>query len=77
MKALRFVLAAVALVSVWLVVATGVGMLMGFIFPPRGDGAQFLFFWLDWRALPGLALGLWMGVRAYRAIASSPKAELE
>ena len=72
MKALRFIIALAALLFVWLVVSVGVGLLIGIIFQPKG-GAHFLVFWLDWHALPGLAIGLVMGVRAFRAIAGNTK----
>ena len=67
MKMLRFVVAVAALLLVWLVVFVGVGLLIGILFP-HSTGAQFLVFWLDWHGLPGLLLGLFMGVRAYRAV---------
>lgn len=68
MKALRFIAALTAMLFVWLVVSVGVGWFIGIIFRPKSE-AHFLGFWLDWHALPGLAIGLVMGVRAFRAIA--------
>ena len=72
MKVLRFIIAMAALLFVWLVVSVGVGWLVGIVFQPKSE-AHFLGFWLDWHALPGLAIGLVMGVRAFRAIAGSTK----
>ena len=72
MKILRFIAAIVALLFVWLVVSVGVGLLIGIIFQPKSE-AHFLVFWLDWHAIPGLAIGLVMGLRAFRAIAGSTK----
>ena len=72
MKVLRFIIAMAALLFVWLVVSVGVGWLVGIVFQPKNE-AHFLGFWLDWHALPGLAIGLVMGVRAFRAIAGSTK----
>ena len=57
MKVLRFILATTALLFVWLIVSVGVGWLIGIIFQPKSE-AHFLVFWLDWHALPGLAIGL-------------------
>ena len=74
MKVLRFIIATIALLFVWLIVAVGVGLLIGIIFQPK-NGAHFLVFWLDWHALPGLAVGLVMGIRAFRAIAGDSKNE--
>ena len=65
-------MAMTALLVVWLVVCVGVGWIIGIIFQPK-NGAHFLGFWLDWHALPGLAIGLFMGVRAFRAIAGNTK----
>lgn len=70
MKILRFIIAVAALFFVWLVVAVGVGWIIGIVFQPKSE-AHFLAFWLDWHALPGLAIGLIMGVRAFRAIAGN------
>jgi TRAP-type C4-dicarboxylate transport system permease small subunit len=72
MKVLRFIIAMIALLFVWLVVSVGVGWFIGIIFQPK-NGAHFLGLWLDWHALPGLAIGLVMGVRAFRAIAGNMK----
>ena len=72
MKVLRFIIAMAALLFVWLVVSVGVGWLVGIVFQPKNE-AHFLGFWLDWHALPGLVIGLVMGVRAFRAIAGSSK----
>ena len=72
MKVLRFIVALTALLFVWLVVCVGVGLLIGIIFQPKSE-AHFLVFWLDWHALPGLAIGLIMGLRAFRAIAGKTK----
>jgi hypothetical protein len=70
MKALRFIIAVTALLLVWVVVSVGVGWLIGIVFQPKSE-AHFLGFWLDWHALPGLAIGLVMGVRAFLAIAGN------
>jgi hypothetical protein len=70
MKVLRFIVAVTVLLFVWLVVSVGVGWLVGIVFKPKSE-AHFLGFWLDWHALPGLAIGLVMGVRAFRAIAGN------
>jgi hypothetical protein len=70
MKAIRFILAVSALLVVWLVVSVGVGWLIGIVFQPKSE-AHFLGFWMDWHALPGLAIGLVMGVRAFRAVAGN------
>ncbi len=70
MKVFRFIIAIPALLFVWLVVSVGIGWLIGIIFQPKSD-AHFLWFWLDWHALPGLAIGLVMGIRAFRAIAGN------
>lgn len=67
MKALRLIIAIIALIFVWLVVSVGVGLLIGVLFHPQ-NGASFLVFWVDWHALPGLAIGFVIGLRAYRAI---------
>lgn len=72
MKVLRFILAMIVLLFVWLVVSVGVGWLIGIIFQPKSE-AHFLLFWLDWHALPGLAIGLIMGIRAFRAIVGNTK----
>jgi uncharacterized iron-regulated membrane protein len=72
MKVLRFIIAITALLFVWLVVSVGVGLLIGIIFQPKSE-AHFLVFWMDWHALPGLAIGLVVGVRAFRAIAGNTK----
>lgn len=72
MNALRFIIAVIVLLVVWLVVSVGVGWLIGIIFQPKSE-AHFFGFWLDWHALPGLAIGLVMGVRAFRAIAGTTK----
>ena len=72
MKVFRFIIAIAALLCVWLVVCVGVGWLIGIIFQPKSE-AHFLWFWLYWHALPGLAIGLVMGVRAFRAIAGDTK----
>lgn len=72
MKVLRFILAMIVLLFVWLVVSVGVGWLIGIIFQPKSE-AHFLLFWLDWHALPGLAIGLIMGIRAFRAVAGNTK----
>ena len=72
MKVLRLTIAMTALLFVWLVVSVGVGWLIGIIFQPKSE-AHFVVFWLDWHALPGLAIGLVMGVRAFRAIAGNTK----
>jgi hypothetical protein len=67
MHPLRFILGIMAFFLVWLVVFLGVGWLIGFVFQPQ-NGAHFLGVWLDAHALPGLAIGLFMGFRAFRAI---------
>jgi hypothetical protein len=72
MKVLRFILAMIVLLFVWLVVSVGVGWLIGIIFQPKSE-AHFLLFWLDWHALPGLAIGLIMGIRAFRANVGNTK----
>lgn len=72
MKVLRFIIALAAMLFVWLVVSVGIGWLIGIIFQPKSE-AHFLGFWLDWHALPGLAVGLVMGVRAFQAIAGNTK----
>jgi hypothetical protein len=72
MKVFRFIIAIGALLFVWLVVSVGIGWLVGIVFQPKSE-AHFLGFWLDWHALPGLAIGLVMGVRAFRAVAGSTK----
>lgn len=69
---LRFIIATIALVFVWFVVFVGVGWLIGILFQPR-NGAQFLGIWLDWHGLPGLIIGLVMGIRAFRTIARGTK----
>ena len=74
MRVLRFIIATTALLFVWLIVSVGVGCLIGVIFQPK-NGAHFLVFWLDWHALPGLAIGLVMGIRAFRAIVGDTKKE--
>jgi hypothetical protein len=72
MKVLRFIIAITALLFVWLVVSVGIGWLIGIIFQPKSE-AHFLWFWLDWHSLPGLAIGLVIGIRAFRAIAGNRK----
>jgi len=72
MKTLRFIAAIGALLFVWLIVSVGVGWLIGIVFDPQ-SGAHFLGVWLDWHALPGLGIGLFMGLRAFRAIAGRTK----
>lgn len=72
MKILRFILGTMALLFVWMIVSVGVGLLIGIVFEPKSE-AHFLWFWLDWHALPGLAIGLFMGIRAFRSIAGTPK----
>ena len=70
MKVLRFIIAIAALLFVWLVVSAGVGWLVGIVFQPKSE-AHFFGFWLDWHALPGLAIGFVMGVRAFRTVAGA------
>lgn len=72
MKVVRFTIALTVMLFVWLVVSVGVGWLIGIIFQPKSE-AHYLVFWLDWHALPGLAIGLIMGIRAFRAIARNTK----
>jgi hypothetical protein len=72
MKALRFIAALTAMIFVCFIVSVGIGWLIGIIFQPKSE-AHFLGFWLDWHALPGLAIGLVMGVRAFRAISGNTK----
>lgn len=72
MKVLRLILAVGALLLVWLIVAVGVGWLVGIVFQPKSE-SHFLGVWLDWHALPGLVIGLVMGLRAFRAIAGRTK----
>ena len=76
MRAFRFLVALLALLFVWLVVSVGVGWLIGMVFKPKSD-SHFLWFWMDWHGLPGLAIGLVMGVRAFRAIAGSAETKGE
>ena len=72
MKAPRFIVAVTALLFVWLVVSVGIGLLIGIVFQPKSE-AHFLWFWLDWHALPGLVIGLVMGIRAFLSIAGNTK----
>jgi membrane protein DedA with SNARE-associated domain len=72
MKPFRFIIALAALLLVWFVVTVGVGYLIGMVFEPKSE-SHFLGIWMDWHALPGLVLGLIMGLRAFRAIASSSR----
>ncbi len=72
MKILRFIVAVTVLLLVWLVVSVGIGWFIGIVFQPKSE-AHFLWFWLDWHALPGLAIGLAMGVRAFRAVVGKTK----
>ena len=74
MKVFRFIIAMTALLFVWLIVSVGVGWIIGIMFQPKND-AHFLGFWLDWHAVPCLAIGLVMGVGAFRAIVGKSKNE--
>jgi hypothetical protein len=71
MKVLRFILATIVLILVWLTMHVGVGALIMLVFEPRGTA--FLWFWLDWHALPGFVIGLVMGVRAFRQVLGGPR----
>jgi hypothetical protein len=73
MKVLRYVVATMAFLLVWPIVAVGVGMLIAVIFPPR-EGQFFLGVWLDWHALPGLVIGFVAGVQVFRRVIRAPKA---
>jgi uncharacterized iron-regulated membrane protein len=72
MKLLRFIMAVAVLLFVWLVVSVAVGLLIGIIFQPKSE-AHFFVFWADWHAIPGLVIGLVIGVRAFRAVFGETK----
>ena len=72
MNVLRFIIAVIVLLFVWLVVSVGVGLLIGIIFQPKSE-AHFFVFWADWHAIPGLVIGLVIGLRAFRAVAGNRK----
>jgi membrane protein DedA with SNARE-associated domain len=67
MKALRYIVATIAALLIWPIVAVGVGMLLAVIIPPR-EGEFFLGVWLDWHALPGALIGLAVGIHVFRRL---------
>ena len=67
MKVLRYIVATIAALLVWPIVAVGVGMLLAVIIPPR-EGQFFLGVWLDWHALPGALIGLAVGIQVFRRL---------
>jgi uncharacterized BrkB/YihY/UPF0761 family membrane protein len=71
---LRCVLATLALILVWLLVAIGVGLLLAMIIQPR-EGQFFLGIWLDWHAIPGLVIGLAAEILIFRRLTRTAKAK--
>jgi cytochrome b561 len=72
MVLLRYLLATLALLIVWPAVALAINLLIAFVLQPR-DAAFFMFVFLDWHAIPGLVIGLLMGLRCFRHISQPRK----
>lgn len=64
---LRYLLATLALLIVWPAIAIFVNILIAYVFQPRG-AAFFMFLFLDWHAIPGLVIGLLVGLRWFHHI---------
>jgi cytochrome b561 len=71
MVLLRYLLATLALLIVWPAVALAINLLIAFVFQPR-EAAFFMFVFLDWHAIPGLVIGLLLGLRWFRYL-SQPR----
>lgn len=72
MKILRHLLAILVLAVACPATIVGVNLIIGYLFNPQG-AAQFLFFYLDAWALPGIAASLLVGYRLANWIEGSPK----
>ena len=68
----RYLLATLAFLIVWPAIAIAVNILIAYVFQPR-DAAFFMFLFLDWHAIPGLVIGLLMGLRWFRHISRPRK----
>ena len=75
MKVLRHLLALVAVIVVCPATIILVNMLVGYIFQPKG-AAQFLYFYLDAWAIPGLVAGLLVGYRLSNLIEQPRKKDV-
>jgi membrane associated rhomboid family serine protease len=66
MRVVSYTVGAVGFLLVWIVVAIVIGFGMAIIFPPSGE--RFIIgISLDWRNLPGTVVGLFAGVKSFRA----------
>ena len=72
MTFLRYLLATLALLIVWPAIAIFVNILIAYGFQPR-SAAYFMFLFLDWHAIPGLVIGLMMGLRWFHHISQPGK----
>jgi hypothetical protein len=73
MKPIRYVVATIGFLLVWLVVAIVIGFIMVLIFPVPGNRLPVVGIGGDWRNIPGTVLGLIAGIQSFRASVRASK----
>jgi hypothetical protein len=63
---MRYIVAGVGFLLVWIVIAVVVGLAMLYIFPPR-QPAVMVGIGTDWRNLPGTVLGFFAAAHSWRS----------
>jgi hypothetical protein len=73
MKPIRYIVATIGFLLVWLVVAIVIGIIMILIFSVPGDRLPVVGIGGDWRNIPGTVLGLLAGIQSFRASVRASK----